>query len=73
VSATLRSAKDAPLSLLREWLAESFRAIAPKKLVATLAAPAPTTPARSRKKSAPARRTARAAPKKRAAKARRQD
>jgi predicted DNA-binding protein (MmcQ/YjbR family) len=71
VSATLRSAKDAPLSLLREWLDESFRAIAPNKLVATLVAPAPSTPARSREKSAAARRTPRAAPKKRAAKARR--
>jgi len=38
VSATFKSAKDIPMPLVKEWLDESFRAIAPKK-IATQAAP----------------------------------
>jgi predicted DNA-binding protein (MmcQ/YjbR family) len=36
VSARFTTGKDVPLSLIGEWLDESYRAIAPKKLVATL-------------------------------------
>jgi predicted DNA-binding protein (MmcQ/YjbR family) len=59
VSASFREGKQPPLPLLREWIAESYRAIAPKKLLAGLtegvpAAPRPT--ARSRKRPARPRR-----------------
>jgi predicted DNA-binding protein (MmcQ/YjbR family) len=37
VSARWTKGKDVPLALVSEWLAESFRAIAPKKLVAAMA------------------------------------
>ena len=47
VSATFRKGQAPPLPLLREWIAESYRAIAPKKLVATLLdAPRPARPRR---------------------------
>jgi predicted DNA-binding protein (MmcQ/YjbR family) len=36
VSARFTTGKDVPLSLIGEWLDESYRAIAPKKLVLTL-------------------------------------
>jgi predicted DNA-binding protein (MmcQ/YjbR family) len=36
VSANFKSGKDVPLSLVKEWLDESFRAIAPKKVGALL-------------------------------------
>jgi predicted DNA-binding protein (MmcQ/YjbR family) len=36
VSARFTAGKDVPLLLIGEWLDESYRAIAPKKLVATL-------------------------------------
>lgn len=33
----LADARTAPISLLREWIEESYRAVAPKRLTATLA------------------------------------
>jgi predicted DNA-binding protein (MmcQ/YjbR family) len=36
VTAGFRAGDSVPLDLLREWIDESFRAVAPKKLVATL-------------------------------------
>jgi predicted DNA-binding protein (MmcQ/YjbR family) len=42
VSASFRSGKDVPLSLVKEWLDESFRAIAPKKVGDLLAGVAPS-------------------------------
>ena len=39
VTARVSKAKELPLTLVKQWLAESFRAIAPKKLSAELAAP----------------------------------
>lgn len=49
---------EAPFDLLREWLDESFRAVAPKKIVATLDAAAASEPAPKKpvkKKPAPNR------------------
>jgi len=58
VTARFARERDVPLPVVREWLDESYRAIAPAKLVATLdgAAPGPkkAAPARA-KKAAPAR------------------
>lgn len=36
VSVKLNAGEKVPLPLLKEWVLESYRAIAPKKLVATL-------------------------------------
>ena len=47
VSAQFKSAKSIPMPLIKEWLDESYRAIAPKKLVAELDAGTP--PARAPK------------------------
>jgi hypothetical protein len=53
VSASFGEKDDVPVSLLLEWIDESYRAIAPKKLVAGLGARAPeATPAPARKKPA---------------------
>ena len=40
VSARFVPADDPPLALLREWIDESYRAVAPKRVVARLTAPA---------------------------------
>jgi len=65
VSASFGAKDTPPLEMLRQWLDESYRAVAPKKLVARLggkaAAPANTP-------SAPSRKAAPAAAKKPAAK-----
>ncbi|PTL82877.1 MmcQ/YjbR family DNA-binding protein [Vitiosangium sp. GDMCC 1.1324] len=73
VSANFGARDTPPLDMLRKWLDESYRAVAPKKLVAQLGGTtAPKTdkpeaaPARTR--SAPARKSAPAAAKKPAAK-----
>ncbi|HYO64678.1 MAG TPA: MmcQ/YjbR family DNA-binding protein, partial [Archangium sp.] len=72
INASFPPGKEPPVEMLREWIDESYRAVAPKKLVAQLggAAGAPTkaeaAPARTR--SAPARKSAPAAVKKAAAK-----
>ena len=39
VSATFAADREPPLAILRAWIDESYRAVAPKKLVATLDAP----------------------------------
>ena len=61
VSAKFPPKKNPPLDLLKAWIDESYRAQAPKKLVASLtekrSAPAPTkSTAKSRKKRASKRR-----------------
>ena len=59
VTAKFAGKRKAPLSLLKEWIDESYRAVAPKKLSALLdaAPPAkkPRTPASKRVRSAPRR------------------
>jgi predicted DNA-binding protein (MmcQ/YjbR family) len=68
VTSRLEPGKSAPLALLRSWIEESFRAVAPKKLVAALdehgLAKAPAKRAASRKaapaKSLPAKKRSRA-------------
>jgi predicted DNA-binding protein (MmcQ/YjbR family) len=47
VTATVDSGREAPLDLFRAWLEESFRAVAPKRVIATLDG-APTKPGRAR-------------------------
>jgi predicted DNA-binding protein (MmcQ/YjbR family) len=42
VSASFGAKDDVPVEMLRAWIDESYRAVAPKKLVAALAALAPT-------------------------------
>lgn len=72
VSATFEADETPPLELLRAWIDESYRAIAPKKLVAALAGastPEPgraavRSPARTAKQDAPARASTAAARKK---------
>ena len=70
VSATFAADEAPPLDLLRAWIDESYRAIAPKKLVAALAgarAPEPGRAAsRAAKQDSPARASA-AVPRKKAA------
>ncbi|HEX5746912.1 MAG TPA: MmcQ/YjbR family DNA-binding protein [Archangium sp.] len=71
VSASFGARDTPPLDMLRKWLDESYRAVAPKKLVAQLggAAGAPKTEAApTRTRSAPARKSAPAAAKKTATK-----
>jgi predicted DNA-binding protein (MmcQ/YjbR family) len=64
VSARWGSGKDVPLSLVGEWLEESFRAIAPKKLSALVgSAPATKKPAAAKKR--PAAKARAKAPKRR--------
>ena len=52
VSAQFAAADDVPVELLREWIDESYRAIAPKKLVAALAAAGGTKPPPAKKPAA---------------------
>jgi predicted DNA-binding protein (MmcQ/YjbR family) len=54
VSASFKSGKDVPLALVKEWLDESFRAIAPKKIGDLLAGRASSVkkPAKARSKKA---------------------
>lgn len=58
VTLTFRTGTDVPLDLLEEWIEESYRAVAPKKLVLELNArqsgepPAPPRPKRPPKKRA---------------------
>jgi predicted DNA-binding protein (MmcQ/YjbR family) len=48
VTARFGKKDEVPLDMMRQWLEESYRAVAPKKLAATLSAPAPA-PKRARK------------------------
>lgn len=59
VTARFTRARDVPLPVVREWLDESYRAIAPAKLVATLAGATPPRRA-SRSKARPKTRAKRA-------------
>jgi predicted DNA-binding protein (MmcQ/YjbR family) len=54
VTATLKKPGDVPLPLLEDWIDESYRAVAPKKLVASLATavPAATVKKKAKKKTA---------------------
>jgi predicted DNA-binding protein (MmcQ/YjbR family) len=47
VTASLTKASDLPPALLKGWIEESYRAIAPKKLLASLEAEAPSSATRS--------------------------
>jgi len=63
------TAKDAPpLPMLLEWLEESYRAVAPKKLAAQLGAGAPAPKAAAKKAAAKKASAPEAAPKRAAAK-----
>ena len=56
VSADFSNVKDIPVALLKEWIDESYRAQAPKKLVAELESR--STPAKTTKKKPPRRKIA---------------
>ena len=47
VTATVEGGKDAPLELFETWIDESFRAVAPKKVIAALDADRTQKPRRS--------------------------
>ncbi len=76
VSANFGARDTPPLEMLRQWLDESYRAVAPKKLVAQLGGGAGTpkaekaeaAPAKSRAKTSPKSKTAPVAAKKTATK-----
>jgi predicted DNA-binding protein (MmcQ/YjbR family) len=64
VSADFPKGEKPPMEMLRQWLDESYRAVAPKKLVAQLgASPAPEEQGAPKKKKAAAPRKAAAAKK----------
>ncbi len=49
VTATFAADREPPSAILRTWIDESYRAIAPKKLVAALDAPSAPPPTKSAK------------------------
>src|SRR5437762_6007733 len=49
VTATVDSTRDAPIELFRYWIEESFRAVAPKRVVAQLDAQSAQPPASTKK------------------------
>jgi hypothetical protein len=51
VTAGFRAGDAVPLDLLREWIDESFRAVAPKKVVAALEVGEAEPPKKRRRKS----------------------
>lgn len=57
VSASFADADTPPIELLKQWIDESYRAQAPKKLLKQLATPALTTAPRPAKKGAATKRT----------------
>lgn len=60
VSARFANGKDVPLALVAEWLEESYRAIAPKKLSALMGTSgAPKVAPRRRKPASPRKRKSR--------------
>lgn len=70
ISASFAEGDEPPMPLVRAWIDESYRAVAPKKLAALLdggAAAAPVKPAKSRKPIAPKVAKPRAASTKKAA------
>jgi predicted DNA-binding protein (MmcQ/YjbR family) len=61
VTARFGPSEKPPMDVLRAWIDESYRAVAPKKLVAGLdAPPAPTAPKTTAARKTPARKPARA-------------
>jgi predicted DNA-binding protein (MmcQ/YjbR family) len=66
VTASFSEGDDVPVAMLKEWIDESYRAQAPKKLVASLGGPAGKSPTKEKKagaakasaKNAVARKTA---------------
>lgn len=57
VTARFEGQADVPLAMLREWLEESYRAVAPRKLVACLEHPGKGAPPTARpRRETPARR-----------------
>ena len=50
VSASFAPGDDVPLDAVRAWIDESYRAIAPKKIVASLDGPKPAAPSKARKR-----------------------
>jgi predicted DNA-binding protein (MmcQ/YjbR family) len=59
VSARFAPGAKVPIDMLRQWIDESYRAVAPKKLVATLGGPAVSAPKAVKPKPKPAKRTER--------------
>lgn len=58
VTASFRMGQDVPVELLRRWLQESFEAVAPKKLLATLQQAGGSPPPPAAKTAAGARKPA---------------
>lgn len=56
VSARFGPSDDPPLALLREWIDESYRAVAPKKMVATLPAAGAAPVSETARRTGPRRR-----------------
>ncbi len=52
VSASFDAKTEPPIAILRQWIDESYRAVAPKKLVASLDGAAPATAKRAKKRTA---------------------
>src|SRR4051794_4737347 len=49
VTARFAQGDDVPIDLLREWIAQSYRAVAPKKLLKAIGALPPAEPAKRRR------------------------
>lgn len=58
VSAAFSKGEKPPMEMLRQWLDESYRAVAPKKLVAQIGSTAGALAAASAKKAAPVKKAA---------------
>ena len=56
ISVTIQPGPKPPLDLLRSWIDESFRSVAPKKLVDSLAASKPSVAAETRGRAGSRRR-----------------
>jgi predicted DNA-binding protein (MmcQ/YjbR family) len=56
VTARFAKREKAPVDLLRSWIDESYRAVAPKKLVAAMSAPADAGPVSSRGRTSASRK-----------------
>jgi predicted DNA-binding protein (MmcQ/YjbR family) len=68
VSAQFAAGERAPLDMLEEWVLESYRSVAPKKLAAQVGSPH-ATPTKKTAKAKPVKKAAKARPVKKAAKA----
>lgn len=56
ITARFEKGADVPVPLIEEWILESYRAVAPKRLAAGLSAPMPAVKAKAVKKVAPAKK-----------------